>query len=55
MNRRKSIFVANQEHQAILKVQEELLSNDIDKNLRCLAFHHPIQEKIKLHFVKVRN
>lgn len=53
MSRRRSIFVVNQENQAQIKVQEEVLSNEIDKNLRCLAFHFPIEAKMQPHFAKV--
>lgn len=52
MSRRKSIFLSSQETQSNLKQLDEF-SNEIDQNLRTLAYIHPFTQTEKTLLVKV--
>lgn len=52
MSRRKSIFLSSQETQPSAKQLNEF-SNEIDQNLRTLAFIHPFSQTEKPLLVKV--
>lgn len=52
MSRRKSIFLSSQETQPNPKQLDEF-SNEIDQNLRTLAFIHPFSQTEKSLLVKV--
>lgn len=53
MNRRKSICAIGMANQIQNKQLEESLTNEIDQNLRVIAFLHPFSESVKKLLVKV--
>lgn len=53
MSRRKSIFEVNQVSRVQQKQHEEILSDEIDQNLRTLALFKPMSDSAKPLLIKV--